>query len=43
MSILSVRQLHIMGKHNHIVKDLSLDVQGVSGSHLSDKAGAAKA
>ncbi|KRF54685.1 dipeptide/oligopeptide/nickel ABC transporter ATP-binding protein [Bacillus sp. Soil745] len=27
MSILSVRQLHIMGKQNHIVKDLSLDVQ----------------
>ena len=27
MSILSVRQLHIMGKQNHIVKNLSLDVQ----------------
>ncbi|MFD6207042.1 ABC transporter ATP-binding protein [Peribacillus sp. NPDC060253] len=27
MSILSVRQLYIMGKQNHIVKDLSLDVQ----------------
>ncbi|MCK1992019.1 ABC transporter ATP-binding protein [Peribacillus muralis] len=26
MSILSVRQLHIMGKHNHIVKNLSFDV-----------------
>lgn len=27
MSILSLRQLHIIGKQNHIVKDLSLDVQ----------------
>ncbi|WP_349727725.1 ABC transporter ATP-binding protein [Peribacillus frigoritolerans] len=42
MSILSLRQLNIMGKQRHIVKDLSLDVQEGEWSALVGQSGSGK-